>query len=55
MICTGYGTGTPSDHNRHSAWNSALAHCPAIISLPNRDRLAIALLTRLSRSPRPSR
>ena len=54
-ICTGYGTGTPSSYSRQSAPNSAAAHCPAMTSLPNAVREAMARLVRDSRTRRPSR
>ena len=52
---TGYGTGTPARCSWQSAANSALAHCPAIISRPAALPAAIARLARDSRTRRPSR
>ena len=45
----------PASHSRDRAPNSADAHWPAIISRPKPVRLAIARLTRDSRTRRPSR
>ena len=42
-------------YSRHSAPNSAAAHWPAMASLPNAVRLAMARLTRDSLTRRPSR
>ena len=49
------GDGHLAVYSWHSALNSALAHCPAIISLPYALRLAVARVTRLSLVRRPSR
>ena len=34
LICTGYGTGMPTDQARQSASNSLAAQCPEATCLP---------------------
>src|SRR5665647_1958708 len=55
LICTGRGTGRPALHSSPRALNSAKAHWLEIICLPNSVRRAMARISRLRRTRRPSR